>query len=147
MQSADASSCKYGYGSLVSLVSLEGPAVTSGCFSILIGGFSNGVVDAVSSLTDAFNKGTSDAVSSCSTFLLFQRFPLGAGSSGVRQYVTVLVTTCLTLTLPGGPCASGLASCDSNEALQGAALSGVETYGEATVCAEPSTGEKGDCGM
>jgi len=26
------------------------------------------------------------------------RFPLGAGSSGVRVYVTVRVTTCLTLT-------------------------------------------------
>ena len=27
-----------------------------------------------------------------------RRFPLGAGSSGVRVYVTVRVTTCLTLT-------------------------------------------------
>ena len=87
------------------------------------------------------------AASSCSTFLLFHRLPFGAGSNGVLQYVTVLVTTCLTLTLPGWPLVSALASLDSNEALQGAELSGVEIYGDAMVCAEPSTGEKGDCGM
>ena len=29
---------------------------------------------------------------------IFLLFPRGAGSSGVRVYVTVLVTTCLTLT-------------------------------------------------
>ena len=38
-----------------------------------------------------------ELTSSTSIFLLL---PFGAGSSGVRQYVTVLVTTCLTLTLP-----------------------------------------------
>ena len=38
-----------------------------------------------------------EPTSSTSIFLLL---PFGAGSSGVRQYVTVLVTTCLTLTLP-----------------------------------------------
>ena len=88
-----------------------------------------------------------EVVSSCSTFLLFHKFPFGAGSSGVLQYVTVLVTTCLTLTLPGWPLVSALASLVSKDALQGAELSGVETYGDAIVCAEPGTGEKGDCGM
>ena len=38
-----------------------------------------------------------ELTSSTSIFLLL---PFGAGSSGVRQYVTVRVTTCLTLTLP-----------------------------------------------
>ena len=38
-----------------------------------------------------------EPTSSTSIFLLL---PFGAGSSDVRQYVTVLVTTCLTLTLP-----------------------------------------------
>jgi hypothetical protein len=42
-----------------------------------------------------------------SSFLLL---PRGAGSSGVRQYVTVRVTTCRTLTLPGLPLTSGSAS-------------------------------------
>ena len=74
-----------------------------------------------------------------SNFLLL---PRGAGSNGVRQYVTVLVTTWRTLTLPGLPFASGLASLGEYVALQGAALSGVPEYG--VECAELSAGVKGD---
>ena len=41
-----------------------------------------------------------------------------------------------------------MASFDSNDALHGAALSGVDTYGEETEWAEPGAGEKaGDCGI
>lgn len=64
------------------------------------------------------------STSSTSIFLLL---PLGAGSSGVRQYVTVRVTTCRTLTLPGLLLASlGSTSRGEKDALQGAALSGVD---------------------
>lgn len=112
--------------------SFAGATEVSSCFSFLIGGSSDG---------------SFVAVSSCSTFLLFHRLPLGAGSRGVLQYVTVLVTVWRTLTLPGWPFASVLTSRGSNEALHGAELSGVEIYGEATECAEPGTGEKGDWGM
>ena len=105
-------------------------------------------VDVSSSLSSSLIRPSIKPVaSSCSTFLLFHRFPFGAGSRGVRQYVTVRVTTCLTLTLPGWPLISALVSRDSNDALQGAELSGVDMYGEATVCAEPMAGENGDCGM
>ena len=100
-----------------------------------------------SSLIRSSIKPAAEAPSSCSTFLLFHNFPFGAGSSGVLQYVTVRVTTCLTLTLPGWPPVSALISRDSNDALQGAELSGVEMYGDAIVCAEPIAGENGDCGM
>lgn len=62
-----------------------------------------------------------------SSFLLL---PFGAGSRGVRQYVTVLVTTWRTLTLPGLPLISGSTFVGEKDALQGAALSGVEEYGE-----------------
>lgn len=51
----------------------------------------------VGSSEDAFDDDTS---SSASIFLLL---PLGAGSRGVRQYVTVRVTTCRTCTLPDSP--------------------------------------------
>ena len=64
-----------------------------------------------------------ESISSTSSFLLL---PFGAGSSGVRQYVTVLVTTCRTLTLPGLPLISGSISRGENVALHGAALSGVD---------------------
>ena len=67
------------------------------------------------------------AASSCSILRRFQRLPFGAGSSGVRQYVTVRVTTCRTLILPGWLLRSGWGSFDSNEALQGVELRGVET--------------------
>jgi len=66
-----------------------------------------------------------DVVSSLSIFLLL---PLGAGSRGVRQYVTVLVTTCRTLTLPDLPLASASVSRGEKDALHGAAESGVDEY-------------------
>ena len=64
----------------------------------------------------------------------FLRLPLGAGSRGVRQYVTVRVTTCRTLTLPGWLVVadSAVYSRGEKDALQGAALSGVEEYGDGT---------------
>ena len=65
----------------------------------------------------------SSSTESASIFLLL---PFGAGSSGVRQYVTVLVTTCLTLTRPGLPLISGSALVGEKVALHGAALSGVD---------------------
>lgn len=63
--------------------------------------------------------------------------------------LTVLVTTCRTLTRPGCPLAS-VSTLRSYEALHGAALSGVGTKGDVAEwaeCAEPGTGENGDCGM
>lgn len=51
--------------------------------------------------------------------------------------------------MPGWLIAS-LCSRGENDALHGAALSGVDEYGEgieAVVCAEPSAGENGDCGI
>ena len=76
-----------------------------------------------------------------SSFLLL---PRGAGSKGVRQYVTVRVTTWRTLTFPGLPLISGSTSRGENEALHGAALSGVLVYGDGSVLAEPGAGENGD---
>ena len=67
---------------------------------------------------------SADAASSSTS--IFLRLPLGAGSSGVRQYVTVRVTTCRTLTLPGLPLASTSTSRGEKDALQGAAERGVE---------------------
>ncbi|KAK1058421.1 hypothetical protein LTR74_013390 [Friedmanniomyces endolithicus] len=79
-----------------------------------LGGLGSGLVavsmvsSGVSSLTRGSSEHSLDVVagSSCSIFLRFHKFPSGTASSGVRQYVTVLVTTCLTLTLPGLPLAS-----------------------------------------
>lgn len=95
----------------------------------------------VGSSEDAFDDDTS---SSASIFLLL---PFGAGSRGIRQYVTVRVTTCRTCTFPDGPPISACGSCGENVALQGAALRGVELYGEGTDCADARAGEKGDCGI
>lgn len=85
-----------------------------------------------------------EETSSTSSFLLL---PLGAGSNGVRQYVTVRVTTCRTWTLPGWPTTSRLDSRGENDALHGAALSGVHVYGDGTDWADLRAGENGDCGM
>ena len=83
---------------------------SSSSFSCLIGGSSDPSFE--------------ELTSSTSSFLLL---PFGAGSRGVRQYVTVRVTTCRTLTLPGLSVAeSGAYSRGENDALHGAALSGVD---------------------
>lgn len=59
--------------------------------------------------------------------------------------MTVLVTTCRTLTLPGLSVASiAEYSRGENDALHGAALSGVDEYGDGTECAEPRPAENGD---
>lgn len=89
----------------------------------------------------------SEGVSSAASASSFRLLPLGAGSRGVRQYVTVLVTTCRTLTRPGLPFVSGSTWVGEKVALHGAALSGVEVYGEEIDWAEPMAGENGDCGI
>lgn len=61
--------------------------------------------------------------------------------------MTVRVTTWRTLTRPGFPLTSGSTEVGEKEALHGAALRGVDAYGDETECAEPGTGEKGDCGI
>lgn len=97
---------------------------------------------------DAFLCESFVLVSSASSTSIFLLLPFGAGSRGVRQYVTVRVTTCRTCTLPGGPLAlaSGLVkSRGEKDALHGAALMGVEEYGEGTEWverADPRAGEK-----
>lgn len=78
--------------------------------------------DSASSGSADFLAAATCSAAGASSFLLF---PLGAGSRGVRQYVTVRVTTWRTLTLPGFPLASGSASRGLYVALQGAALRGV----------------------
>lgn len=86
-----------------------------------------------------------EVTSSTSSFLLL---PFGAGSRGVRQYVTVRVTTCRTWTFPGWPMASRLDDSRGEKvALQGAALSGVDEYGDGTDWADARAGEKGECGL
>lgn len=74
---------------------------SSSIFSILscLTGRSEGSSD------DAFDAEPLVLTSSASSISIFLLLPLGAGSRGVRQYVTVLVTTCRTWTLPGGPLA------------------------------------------
>jgi len=59
--------------------------------------------------------------------------------------VTVLVTTCLTVTLPGLPLASVSTSRGEKDALHGAALSGVDEYDDLVADGMPA--ENGDCGM
>ena len=66
--------------------------------------------------------------------------------------MTVLVTTWRTLTLPGLPLSSASLTVGENEALHGAALTGVELKGDPTDCADgrPADGmpvEYGDRGM
>ena len=61
--------------------------------------------------------------------------------------MTVRVTTCRTLTLPGLPVVSLGHSRGEKDALHGAALTGVEEYGEPTLCADGRAGVNGDCGM
>lgn len=90
---------------------VESELVSSSSFSCLIGG----------SAEDSLELNSSTG--SASIFLLL---PLGAGSSGVRQYVTVLVTTCRTLTRPGLPLISGSMLVGEKVALHGAALNGVD---------------------
>lgn len=99
------------YASFAGSTAVAGVA-SSSILSCLIGG----------SADDSFEV-CDESISSMSSFLLL---PFGAGSSGVRQYVTVLVTTCRTLTLPGLPLISGSISRGENDALHGAALSGVD---------------------
>lgn len=115
---------------------------SSSCSSIL----------SINSLFTATGVGSSDEafdvaeeVSSASEIFLL--LPFGAGSKGVRQYVTVLVTICRTWTLPDGPEMSVWCSRGEKDALQGAALSGVEEYGEGTDCADARAGENGDWGI
>lgn len=98
-------------------------------------------ISGVGSSDHAFEDETSSSAS------IFLRLPLGAGSRGVRQYVTVLVTTCRTWTLPDGPPTSAGGSRGENVAFHGAALRGVELYGDGTDCAEAREGEKQDVGM
>lgn len=87
-------------------------------------------------------------VASCSTFLLFQRLPSGTASSGVRQYVTVLVTICFTVTFPGFPVVSMSISRGEKDALHGVLHKGPEVYGDATDRADgKASPDKGDCGI
>lgn len=85
----------------------------------------------ISCLTIAASEGrtlesSEPVVDDAASTSIFRRLPLGAGSSGVRQYVTVRVTTWRTLTLPGLPAASTSTSRGEKEALHGAAERGVE---------------------
>lgn len=109
-----------------------------------------GDASSIFSIRSCFNGGSSETalrVDETSSIPIFLLLPLGAGSNAVRQYVTVRVTTCRTWTLPPWLTGSLLDSRGEYDALHGAALSGVDEYGDGTDCAEASAGENGDCGI
>ena len=83
------------------IVGADSTLMAAGTAAGMAAEMTSGILSGLSSFSCLTGGSSDDASVASSDVSSFLRFPLGAGSRGVRQYVTVRVTTWRTLTLPG----------------------------------------------